>query len=187
MLGNGGNDKLSVKSIDTLFTGQVVLDGGEGNDRLKTNKKISNVTLIGGPGENKLIGGAEGVPLSLPTTSTAATRPNDLDLMWSDLGAQGLAAIVTNLTLNGTNPSETSDAVPLKHSVEQTDQQTRKHSSSRQRQHAVSERTTNTAGPESHQAGDVIASLANMPQADVQRTKGSVWSTLKQWLKAKRN
>jgi Ca2+-binding RTX toxin-like protein len=57
-LGNGGNDHISVNSIDQLFQGLVVLDGGSGNDVLDTSKLSLGTKLIGGLGNDTLTGGS---------------------------------------------------------------------------------------------------------------------------------
>jgi len=56
--GNGGDDVLAVSSLDQLFTGKVVLDGGSGNDSLNASKSPKGVSLIGGTGNDTLIGSA---------------------------------------------------------------------------------------------------------------------------------
>jgi Ca2+-binding RTX toxin-like protein len=58
VLGNGGNDHISVNSIDQLFQGQIVLDGGSGNDVLDTSKLSLGTKLIGGSGNDTLTGGS---------------------------------------------------------------------------------------------------------------------------------
>ncbi|MDB5387545.1 MAG: Cadherin domain protein, partial [Planctomycetaceae bacterium] len=56
--GNGGNDKLSVSSLDSLFMGHVVLNGGSGNDLLDASKSHVGMMLIGGIGNDTLVGGS---------------------------------------------------------------------------------------------------------------------------------
>lgn len=71
MNGNGGNDSLTVSSLDNAFTGRILLSGDDGNDTLNANgAKTSmsragqsplitpiDVRLFGGAGNDKLTGG----------------------------------------------------------------------------------------------------------------------------------
>ncbi len=56
--GNNGDDVLVVSSLDQLFSGQVILDGGSGNDTLNASTSPKGVTLFGGIGNDTLIGSA---------------------------------------------------------------------------------------------------------------------------------
>lgn len=58
LFGNDGHDKLSANRPDSLFTGQIVLDGGQGNDSLDASKLAIAVKLVGGDGNDTLTGGS---------------------------------------------------------------------------------------------------------------------------------
>lgn len=54
--GLGGHDRITVQSIDTTYTGLIILDGGEGNDTLTGS--INGDRILGGIGDDLIDGGS---------------------------------------------------------------------------------------------------------------------------------
>ena len=55
--GHQGNDTLRVQSLDSAFTGQLTLDGGDGRDVLNVANLHLGTRLLGGNGNDQLTGG----------------------------------------------------------------------------------------------------------------------------------
>jgi trimeric autotransporter adhesin len=59
--GEDGNDLISLTNVEAFdSTIKNIIDGGSGNDTLMLNSKVGGNTIIGGTGDDTLIGGGEG-------------------------------------------------------------------------------------------------------------------------------
>ena len=114
--GNGGNDSLTISSLDAVFTGIVILNGGSGNDTLNASgaktviPKVGNtpavttainVRLFGGADNDKLIGG-----IGNDTLDGGAGN----DSLRGGAGNDSLTGGVGKDTLNGEAGDDTLDA-----------------------------------------------------------------------------
>ncbi|TXT21852.1 MAG: frpC [Planctomycetota bacterium] len=96
--GNGGNDSLSVSSIDVGLTGLIVLEGGTGNDSLSTSSLTVGTRQFGGAGNDQLTGGKG-------SDTLLGEAGNDI-LAGGD-GNDGLNGGTGNDNLNGGKGSDT--------------------------------------------------------------------------------
>ena len=115
MNGNGGNDTLSVYSLDNAFTGRVIIDGGDGNDVLnaagaKTSTPRTgqaalitpiHTRLFGGLGDDKLTGGIGNDTLVGGDGIDVLTGGDGNDALSGDLGNDKLDGGKGNDTLLG--------------------------------------------------------------------------------------
>ena len=122
--GNAGNDSLKVASLDNLFTGLVILIGGDGNDSLETTgaktvtpkrgnipatTKPINTRLSGGNGNDKLIGGLGNDTLLGEAGNDTLIGNNGHDLMSGGSGNDRLDGENGNDTLLGEAGNDTLD------------------------------------------------------------------------------
>ena len=120
--GNGGNDSLKVASLDNVFTGRVILLGGEGNDTLETtNAKTTrprqgsipasttpiHTRLFGGNGNDKLIGGLGNDTMMGEDGNDTLTGGHGNDALSGGLGNDKLEGGLGNDTLLGDNGNDT--------------------------------------------------------------------------------
>ncbi|MCX7420895.1 MAG: cadherin domain-containing protein, partial [Planctomycetia bacterium] len=55
--GLGGNDSITVKHLDSTFSGSLTIDGGSGKDNINSSAVNYSVTLLGGTGDDRLTSG----------------------------------------------------------------------------------------------------------------------------------
>ena len=97
--GNGGNDNITVKSIDSTYTGSLTINGGDGNDVVNASAINLPVTLIGGNGNDSLTAGKGNDELSGGAGNDTLDGKAGTDCVFETITATN--AIITNTSLTG--------------------------------------------------------------------------------------
>lgn len=112
--GNGGNDKLTVTSLDAAFTGAIALNGGAGNDSLTggsgndtLNGDEGNDVLKGMAGNDRLFGGNGNDNLDGGTGNDTLLGESGNDTLTGGDGNDGLSGGTGNDRLHGGNGNDT--------------------------------------------------------------------------------
>lgn len=111
--GNGGNDSLTVSSLDNVFTGRVILSGGEGNDTLNASgaktvtPKVGSTPAVTTPIHTRLFGGAGNDKLTGGIGNDTLLGEGGNDTLTGGNGDDGLSGGIDNDKLDGGKGNDT--------------------------------------------------------------------------------